>query len=220
MKKMSILFSILFFLGLFPTSVCASETKLTEETIYQIGAEVFPEYADKILSRSTTETAQTNSYLSGCSVTFSESRSVSENEEITYQEYENGTFSLVLTAETILKSSSSGSGYRLFTVDITAVHSYLVGAMYINDFTYTIIQGANDQINSFGGTATSTIETELEYARAYEGTVGPATAIYLADYPHPNMGSQGDKIARCRVIVQVGEDEYNVSTSMELMESV
>lgn len=214
------MFVCLFVIGSLSVSVSAEEKDLPGDDIFAIAADVFPEYASRIMNPTPPASVYSRTVDSGNEVAIMETRNVSDTEQITYLEYADGTYSLAFTATTYLNSSSSGSGYRFRSIDIQVNHSYIPGAMYIRNLTYTLVTGGYDQINSTGTTSGSTIGTSLSYYNSTESSSSPARAVYTGDFPYPETSPMNGWVIRCNLYVEVGDDQCIITPYSENLNSV
>lgn len=215
MKLCSLILSLLFILNSFPVSVSA--TSVDDIDIYKIAEEAFPEYADRIRNPVTLDVCSVSMDAQSNDVVICETRNVSDTERITYQEYANGTYTLVFDVLTNVTSSSSGSGYMTRTVDIFVSSSLGIGELVITGFRYTLVQGGYDQINDYGTLYTSTVEASQDiYTRSSESASRPAFAQYYGDFP----SLANEHIAtRCTLTIEVGGDECIITATPGLTTS-
>lgn len=214
-RLLSMLLSVIFVFVCLPIPAEAKEKNYTENEIYQLAAEAFPEFEGKII-HSNTIYARIGSTLSDDFTTvFCETRKISETESVTYQEFANGANLISFTVDQVSKSSTSGSGYSYHVVDFYVLSSLAVGCLTVSNFSYTLISSAYDQINSFGITSTSTVDAGQDlYTRSQESSAGPAYARYYGDFPIEVLEHCA---VRCYLTVNVGNNQCTVSTSSELV---
>ena len=85
---------------------------------------------------------------------YSETRSVSTGEMITYSEYSNGLILLAGVTDFDKRieyiDSISGLNATVITANITAITNYCDAYFRLNNFKYTLISSSPDQINSIG----------------------------------------------------------------------
>lgn len=182
---------------------------LSDEELDNLAAEAFPEYADRILNPPTTST--TNSTRSNVKV-IDETRQISDTERITYIEYADGRGSIVFVTEVYEGSTSAGTNYTTKVLDFQIRHVFMPGSMYISGFTYTIVNGGYDYINS-PGSFSCTAENGMRTAyRAQENANADAELTYSCVFDMSNVGDfmQATPIS-CIFQILVGNDtiSYN-----------
>ena len=215
-RLLAFVLAVLLVVGTLPVTANATDNRYTEDEIYQLAADAFPEYADKILGRNTATAAYARSVpYDDFTTVFCETRQISETERVTYQEYANGENSVIFSVDQVVQDSMSGSGYSYYVVDIFVLSSLGVVCLVISQFAYTLVSGAYDQINSFGSTNTSTVDAgQYLYTRDEEGPAGPAFVQYYGDFPPAAIGTVA---VRCILTINVGGNQCTVTTSAELV---
>ena len=224
-KSISTVVALILILSMIPLRVFASDLSDSEnDELIALACDIFPEYAYKIQNPPSLDqlfsATSARSIDDGFKIVLRETRNVSDSRQITYQEYANGAYSLtsLTTAYTIVRESYSGSGYSQYIVDIQVLHSYCPGAMYVTGFNYTLLSSSYDQINSFGTTNTSTVDTSLTGSRQYESANGPAYAIYEAIYDPADVSEAMEHVLwLSRLTVLVGDNGCTVTTDCELI---
>ena len=160
MKKFTAFFmSIVMMLAFLPQYAnAASVTFKEKEELYLLASEVFPEYADKILSKGRA-TFTANRSSAPRQVVTSISREVSATEIMTYTEYSDGVILLTdasydkdLTV-TNLDQSTMAAHYTMNIKATCSAGDYTCSGYFkLTGLSFSIIAQSNDFISSVGST--------------------------------------------------------------------
>lgn len=149
-KLLAVFLSLVMMLTFIPYGVSAAEVGDSRETdLIAKAADVFPEHADKLLNSSYTPSTHSGNSTARTLIA-SETRPVSSNEYVTYSEYSDGLILLSdyeFTSDTKTVSSSSSSGNKYITVDVTAAcvnGPGFEGYFYLKGLSYTLRSGLNN----------------------------------------------------------------------------
>lgn len=168
-RLLSVLAVMLLLLTMLPFSAVAVETETSErELLISSACKVFPEYATKICSDIHSTTYGLNQRTNRKELVVTETRSISENEQITYSEYSDGSVYLVgasinpwyLVDSGVSDSSSTTVYTGRFIITSNVNENALV---VINNIKYAIVNGAPNYIISKGS---ATYEDSAELCSA------------------------------------------------------
>ena len=168
-RLLSALAVMLLLLTMLPFSAVAVETETSErELLISLACKVFPEHATKICSDIHSTTYGLNQRTNRKELVVTETRSISENEQITYSEYSDGSVYLVgasidpwyLVDSGVSDSSSTTVYTGRFIITSNVNENALV---VINNIKYAIVNGAPNYIISKGS---ATYEDSAELCSA------------------------------------------------------
>lgn len=202
-----------------PFSASADEeAEGSDNPLIEKAVAVFPEYADKLLNtQSTSAASDPSDSVQAASegervLVVKKSRPISDSEVITYSEYSDGVVLLSnydCTCDSTLVSSSSGSTYKKYTINIEAacVANGYYGYFYLNNVSYTLNTGLNnyDQITNAGTASKGTNcvgATRTDFTPK-ESLTGYATIIYRLGF---RSGTQSTQFVTSDLTLSVGED--------------
>lgn len=219
-KLTSLLISLVLFGMLsFPAMAATCNENLIEdrmpmgkEALTKLAVNYFPEYADNILGNDIFVKQVQNFDDAQAVPIIVETKNISENETITYQQYRDGRS---LCSYTWLNEKhSSGSGYTHTTGDMEVACNLGTGTIYLKGFAYTTVSGAYDKIDSQGTIVPSEFTNAfVKMFRANETSSAPARLEIAGSFPpSPAAGVIGyhDPIA-CDIRLDVGRDQLKVS---------
>nr|MBQ8243679.1 hypothetical protein [Oscillospiraceae bacterium] len=215
-KRILVLFfAASFFFSIFSTTVYATDVTqgtnihasrcITKNDIERIAIGAFPEYASKILEKTTTLTLYDASSLLENTTVICETRTISDSETITYQEYSNGTYSLLFSSYSSTESSTVSGNITAVNKTIWATYSLSSDVNYIENLCYHIVSDAYDYITNTGS-PWGTSYTPMRGSTKLNETASSAAYV---DYT-------------CQFIVNIGlpEGEHNTVQSAILRISV
>lgn len=157
MKRLfTIILSLVLVISMIPVGTVAAEDTSERDELIALACEVFPEYA--VFIQNNNSTSRSGSLSEKTEVLFTETRSVSDNERITYvQLSSNGaiiideTIGQIELIETDSSMSNFSAGIRgSLSYKVICTHEYYPGIFYLDDFEYTIYTSAYDWINNDG----------------------------------------------------------------------
>jgi len=180
---------------------------LSDEELDNLAAKAFPEYAERILNPQIS--SATSSSRSNVKV-IEETRQISETESITYIEYADGRGSIVFVTDVYEGSTSTGSNSTTKVLDFQIRHVFISGSMYISGFTYTIVNGGYDYINSVGTFTTSDGAATPSVSRLKETSSANAQVFYTYTFEMTTGGDylQGGSVP-CTFQILVGDDDIS-----------
>lgn len=186
---------------------------LSKEDIIKIAITAFPEYTDRILSQPTYTEILAALSDPNPELTYSETRTVSDNEEITYLEYSNGTYSLMFNSYQEITSSSNSSGAAVRVVNFWVTYSLSSDVSHVNNFQYQLISGNFDSILSTGYAYAPTLSPMLCNHCLAETANAPAYAEYLCYFPSTVSSPNGEtnQIINVYLRIEVGNDSMSRS---------
>lgn len=155
-KLLSFTLAFVLMFTMLPFNVLATENDhLTPEEHLALACEIFPEYADHILSArfNSQSSRSTNREIIIC-----ESKDIEGNNKMTYVEYSDGE---VLVASSFAQGSVSidsvsGSGVALYVVDLLVTVFGSSQQFIVDNVRFTINYNENDFITSAGNWSAST----------------------------------------------------------------
>lgn len=234
-KLLAVFLSLVMMLTLIPYGVSAAEVEDSRETdLITKAADVFPEYADKLLnprSRVATHSGNPTPRV----LVVEKTRSVSDKESITYTEYSDGCILLrddycVYESEALYSddenpefnedstvvSSDKGSFYKRYTINVTATcigpYGGRTGYFYLDGVSYTILNGlVNYDSITNPGTARKGANCDYANRTVYERTEfdrGYARVAYNLTF---RIGSGSGDVLHSVLAVSVGEDSATIS---------
>lgn len=188
-----------------------ADGELTKAEIVELTALAFPEYEDKIRDNSIPANA---SILARAidTVTFEETRSISDTTDVTYQELSSGaTRSLVSYHRSI--TETSGSGYKDCTMTVWVQHSWSTQTFFVNNFKFRINTGVNvyDKITSIGTMSGDVISKLFNTVNYNETASSNATASWNATFAISFLDVESTHTAYLQI--SVGDDGYSISAS-------
>lgn len=211
MKKLfTFILSFAMIFTLVPCYASAAEVKQPSyDTLVSKAVAVFPEYAEKMLN-------------SGCRpftysdnaprvLVISKTRRISDMETIIYAEYSDGMILITddFTCDTTLVSSSTGTTYKNYTVNIEAacIYNGYKGYFYLDSVSYTLRNGVNN-FDSITNPGTARKGTNCSnYSRnnytANESDTGYAQISYRIGF---KIGPKNGDIVTSDLTFYVGED--------------
>lgn len=174
--------------------------KLTYDELIEIALDAFPEHfgmsGDNARLASGTFSTELGTPIS------SQTKSISENEQITYTEYSSGYSLYTFEVDWLINSSASGTGYSTVNTDIYVYSYFLTGMLCVREFSYTHVQYGYDVISSIGSVANSSIQAYTGGYKLQEDANGPAYAYYSGAFENPRLGANITVI----LAVYVGND--------------
>lgn len=190
-----------------------TDVNLSKEDINAIAISAFPEYAAKILSQPTYAEVLTALSDTSPELTYSETRTISDNEEITYLEYSNGTYGLLFNSYQKITSSSNSGYAAVREANFWVTYSLSSDVSYVNNFQYQLVSGNYDSIISTGYTYAPTLSPMLCSHSLTETATAPAYAEYLCYFPSTVSSPNGETntIINVYLRIQVGNDSMSRS---------
>lgn len=215
MKKiLSVLFACLLIISLLPTRTFAADVKNpTIESLINLGCETFPEYSEKIIASSSIKASRSTSDEK-LRIVVQETRSISDNQELTYIELSNREVLLAnnhYTVDADQTSQETGtSGVVTYTYNFSITRLSSAGTFALNNFRYKIYPNNYDSIVSPGIVSTNPgcTATRDVYTQ-YETASKPAQVSYGMVFVLGQSGTdafQGDFIIK----VQNNRMSYSV----------
>jgi len=216
MKRMIALFlSICVVVCVLPIgALAASDNSSKREALLQRGCDAFPEFKDKIMADAQPAEVSTFSAVEPY-IVFSDTRSISETEELQYTEYSDGTY-LLSSVEceplsVTVNSHNSSSQAVNYDVTLEATMSGVDGYFRLSNLRFSLINGQYDCITSKGspsrgGRCTGYTETSSGSAPLYETASKWATVQYRVNF---QFGSSGHYTKDTLVTFRVGNNTYS-----------
>lgn len=218
MKKLfGILLSLVIVINLIPFPAFAAENSSCEyDEIIEAACEVFPEYAVKILCN-TPDGLGYSRTRNSATLVICETRSVSENQEITYAEFSNGA--VVLASNVFSKvvtptSSNELGGVVTTTCEIKVVCNYaskiafklsrFIYKMLANDYDYIVSKGTASA-DSYSGA--HCVFSEDDYVQ-YETATQNAHLYYTLDF-YDNSSNCFD----CDLSITIGNNGFSCNVN-------
>lgn len=164
MKRcLSIFLSLLLMLTMFPVTANATENSTTEcEELIDLACQIFPEYVSKIKNHEISTYALPRN-IEQPEIVFSETRAVSEDENIIYTEYSDGAVLLTdlqFNKEVTYVDRQTGAGATVVTVNIKATCNQVSDQYFkLSNVVYTLNGAGYDSIDNPGTASTSTPAT-------------------------------------------------------------
>lgn len=188
----------------------SSEIKTDAEMI-ELALEYFPEYSERIKNpvRANSRTVQTT--LENDALVINETRNVSEDEQIVYQEYASGRANILFIVDEYVESTSSGSNYTNKVISVRVYSAFLAGSMYICDIEYTIYNNSYDKINDYGYVGMSALPITVSHKQANENASGPATATYTATFGFNSGSFFEGQVMNCALLIEVGGNKCTIT---------
>lgn len=214
MKRLCLILSLVLVLSMVcPINARAEESYLlTYDELIELSCSAFPEYADNILNP---EISNVTAYALRDPVVVEESKAISDNEIVTYQELASGLAYLSFS-RTWDETSSTTSGAITTVKGILYIYCNLSTDYFaLHDFEYTINANGYDSITSFGRTNLSTCSvthgSNSTYEKRNEDASGDAFAHYaLIFYPEDYSAIVPSS---CSVFLAVGEDDFKLTVN-------
>ncbi len=164
----------------------AAETavsKANQIKVETLGAELFPQYVEKNGSMAT------RSYSNACGeiglgeIIYSETKAVSEDEELTYVEYASGRAALLYQKSWLNTSTSTAvSGGTQYRRTLVVTVSGCVGSVSVSKFAYTINPNSPDWIDNVGQCVDSSGTAVIQpHSMAESGAGAPARVTYAGN---------------------------------------
>lgn len=183
MKKiLATLLSITLVFVLLTPQACADT--VTSSDLYAIACESFPEFASRITQcASSRETASNENLVLRISAT----RRLSENQQIQYQEFSDGSIYVSLMTDnqytpsiTVVDSrTGTGYSYRKVNIQVLCVDSNQV--FLAKNVEFTFVQGGTSAISSTGSLSDSTTtEARVDGSKLSGSDSSPAYVLYYA----------------------------------------
>lgn len=215
MKRMIALFlSICMVACVLPFGVLAADNSSRREALLQRGCDAFPEFKDKILAD--TQPAEISTFGAvGPYIVFSDTRAISETEELQYTEYSDGTYLLssfeCKPLSVTVNSHNNSSQAVNYDVTLEATMSGIDGYFRLRNLKFSLINGQYDCITNKGspsrsGSCTGYSETSSGSAPLYETASESATVQYRVDFQY---GSSGKYTIDTLVTFRVGNNTYS-----------
>ena len=192
-------------------SLSAAYPNYTKDDITQIAISAFPELAAKLMSTPTSDEIFVAMSDTDPDITTVETRSVSENQEITYFEYSTGTYGLLFNDyHSITNSSNSGSA-AVRTAHFWVTYALSSDVSHIYDFTYQLVNGTYDSIISTGYTYAPTLSPLLCSYSLSESSSSDAYAEYLCYFPSTLSSPDGEstQVITIYLGILVGDDSMS-----------
>lgn len=155
-KLLSLCLAAILLVTMLPVNVFAAETPLyTREDLIASACNVFPEYASKISNIVPSSSSEQRQILESKMLVKTETRKLNENEQITYNEYSDGTVYVVGSNLTVLDytdSSTTGNPATTIYTGHISITSNVNGdaLLIIEQIKYATVKGGNDYIISKG----------------------------------------------------------------------
>lgn len=188
-----------------------ADGELSKAEIVELTALAFPEYEDKIRDNSIPANASVLARTVD-TVTFEETRSISDTTDVTYQELSSGaTRSLVSYHRSI--TDTPGSGYKDYTMTVWVQHSWSTQTFFVNNFKFRINTGVNvyDKITSTGTMSGDVISKLFNTANKNETAGEEANASWNATFAISFLDVES--VHTAYVEITVGRDTYSISAS-------
>lgn len=214
MKKiMSFFLTIVLLMGVCIVPSSASDENMlppdvkirSGEDAIELACEIWPEYEDKLLWKDVKPL--TRSAAENNKIVVQKTHQISENEIITYIEYENGLAVVMANSNWIEDSHTSGSGYDDYSGSFFVASG--MSTAHLLNFRYRINKSGYDQILSKGDMYTVQANVSTHGYKPSENASGPAYytfQVYFVD----NLGNlYGSSIAG----LQVGNNKFSWSAS-------
>lgn len=164
-----------------PVNAAVESEDPTREEIVKLAQIAFPEYAEKI---SKIEPLKADEYRSIDPVVIEETRKVSEDTSIKYQEFESGrAFIFKITCGKANQRVEQATGHTDYTVDLSAMCTFASGSFRIDEFKHRCTVNNDDSILSRGSLWGDVVASSYGKCRIYEEGSDPAMACYLATFP-------------------------------------
>lgn len=158
-------------------------SKVNQLKVEALGAELFPQYAEK--DGSVAMCAYTNTLSNGGlgDVVYSETKTVSENEQLTYVEYASGRASLLYQKSWSNTSTSTAvSGGTQYRRTLTVTASGCGGSVSVKGLTYTINPTSPDWIDNAGECIDNSGYTTItRHSMTESGSGAPARITYAGN---------------------------------------
>lgn len=183
---------------------------LTDDEFDQLLMDTFPEYAERISAPppiSTLSSEVSNDLI------FSETRKISDTEELTYQEFADGRRIGIFSVDVSLLSSTGSTNYYTKTYDFQVRHISIPGSMYLNGLKYTIVLNGYDRIDNKGTLIGSGVYncSGPHLAPSNETASGKACVSASCQFESISSGSEGMRVD-CTLIIYVGNDTMTYTT--------
>lgn len=191
-----------------PVNAAVESDDPTREEIVKLAQIAFPEYAEKI---SKIEPLKADEYRSVDPVVIEETRKVSEDTSIKYQEFESGrAFIFKITCGKANQREENKGTYTDYYVDLSAMCTFASGSFRINGFKHRCTNTNLDSITDRGTLWGDVVASMYGDYRSVEDGNGPAMACYLATFPvslpDPNLNPfDSTYIANIKVVLNNGD---------------
>ena len=165
------------------------------EDAIELACEIWPEYEDKLLWKDAKPL--TRSAAGDNKVVVQETQQLSENESITYVEYENGFAMVMTTSSWTEESHTSGSGYDDYTGGMYVASG--MSSAHLLAFQYRINHSSYDQILSDGSMYTVHSSVYKHGFEPKESASGPAYYTYQVYFTDDLGNLYGSSIVNLRI---------------------
>lgn len=156
--------------------------EFNRDYVIELALQIFPEYADTI-SGNTPVNPNIPYGGSGDKVVIYETRNISDDDYIIYQEYASGrAFIFVISGGYMLESETSYPSYTDYVVDLHAFCTFSENTFLIHDFKYRYTNNGVDSILSRGTCGGDVVFSAYDtYCLTENGGANPY-ANYLANF--------------------------------------
>lgn len=213
MKKsisLVIVFIILFTLAfpIYATTADEDDQVISRETLIAMGCELFPEYASKIKNPPVMALYARSEVVSP-TVVNSQTKSLSENETLTYMEFGNGVTTLIYNKLWHESYNSANGRMTHIKGNFSCVCNMSLDTLFVSDFHYVIDSLGYDYISSFGTDDTSSCQILARYTKQYEDVNSNAYIEYrVLFYPFPYQIELGFPAYSAVIRLEVGDNTF------------
>lgn len=181
----------------------------SRDELFALGHEVFPEYSD-ILDCNVPISAQNIQPADENEIVCVETRKISDNEYLTYQQYSTGAASLVFNKSWTNQSTTTSGNSKTYTGNLVVGCNWSQETFVITGFQYKIVTGGYDSIVSTGSLTGST----CTYNRhSYNSTETSSSNAYLkynvVFQPSSTLWDLGFSPVSGLVTLSVGGDSFS-----------
>lgn len=216
-RLLSALVTVMLLLAMIPASAVAAETETSErDALISLACNVFPEYATKICSDVPLATYGLTQNTNSKELVTTETRNISETEQIIYSEYSDGTVYLVgstinpwYLVDSGVSDSSSSTVYTGRFIITSNVNENAL--LIINYIKYATVNGASNYIIS-KGSATTESSAELCSAVITRSTQSGSTPAEIK-YDLHFTSEDGTEVEPFKLYFRLYADRYETAWS-------
>lgn len=203
-KTISIFIALVIIFNIVPFNAFAFETaKGTNEDLVALGCQVFPEYADRIISSQNASTFDVST-RQNLRIAFQETRNISENSQLTYIELTNGEVLFANSHYTVVPDltyqESGTGGVNVYKYDFKITRLSSIGEFNLNNFTYRVYPSAYDTIISKGSLDYRACTPTQLYYDSQETASIPARLAYRIMF---EFGNSGEHTFQCDFFIRI-----------------
>ena len=183
----------------------------TDAEMIELALEYFPEYSERIENPVRANSRTVQLALENDALVINETKNVSDDEQIVYQEYASGRANILFIVDEYVDSTSNGSNYTSKVISVRVYSTFFAGSMYIDGIEYTIYNNSYDKINDYGYTGMSALPITVSHKQATENASGPATATYTATFGFNSGSFFEGQVMNCSLVIEVGGNECTLT---------